>query len=199
MAGQFPYSLPFDLNTLTDRTVETRLDPAAPERAEIAKWLGADALDSLTAAVRLKRLGEDRFRYEAQYCADVMQSCVITLAPVRSHLEAEFSRDYRLSPGSRPRKPSAPRSLMIADLNAEEEETLTGHMLDLAAPVLEEISLSLDPYPRAPGATFPATAEEGSESTARAENPFAILERLKETNPGNPGGGRKTRTPPPKK
>ena len=46
---------------------------------------------------------------------------------------------------------------------------------DLAAPALEEYSLALDPYPRAPGAEF--SSPDGT-SDAR-DNPFAVLKALK--------------------
>jgi hypothetical protein len=40
---------------------------------------------------------------------------------------------------------------------------------------LEELSLALDPYPKAPGAAF----EVPPEPPAPADNPFAVLEALK--------------------
>jgi hypothetical protein len=47
--------------------------------------------------------------------------------------------------------------------------------IDLAAPVLEEFVLSLDPYPRAPGVEFaPKTP-----ASDRPESPFAVLKGLK--------------------
>ena len=46
---------------------------------------------------------------------------------------------------------------------------------DLAAPLLEEFLLALDPYPRAPGVVFesPETGE------VPPPNPFAVLKALK--------------------
>jgi hypothetical protein len=52
----------------------------------------------------------------------------------------------------------------------------------LAAPLLEEVSLALDPYPKAPGAAF----EVLPEPIEPAENPFAVLEALKKA-PRPPG------------
>jgi hypothetical protein len=180
MTAQNPYSVPFDLTGLTDKGAEIPIAPGPAERAAIAKWLGAVGLDSLRAKVRLKRLSEDRIRYEASYSAGIVQQCVVTLDPVPSHLEAEIARDFRLSAVSRHKKPSLlARSHLIANLDEEDEETLEGTVLDLAAPLLEEISLALDPYPRAQGVAFSPVKDEAAEPPSPAESPFAILGQLK--------------------
>ena len=46
---------------------------------------------------------------------------------------------------------------------------------DVAAPLLEELVLAIDPYPRAPGVEF-ETPQEPAETR---ENPFAALKSLK--------------------
>jgi len=50
---------------------------------------------------------------------------------------------------------------------------LENDSIDLAAYVVEHLSLELDPFPRKPGAVFEPPAEEGSAS------PFAVLRKLK--------------------
>jgi hypothetical protein len=62
-------------------------------------------------------------------------------------------------------------------LDAEEEgpEEIESLHYDLAAPLLEEFVLSLEPYPRRPGVEF-APQTDGQE---RAESPFAVLKGLK--------------------
>jgi hypothetical protein len=178
MTTQSPYSVSFDVIGLTDKGAEIPIVPSPQERAAIAKWLGVSGLDSLRATVRLKRLSEDRIRYEASYSADIVQQCVVTLDPVPSHQEAEFARDFRLTAAPRYKKPSVPRPHLIADLDEEDEETLEGTVLDLAAPLLEEIGLALDPYPRAKGVAFSPVQDEAA-APSPAESPFAILGQLK--------------------
>ena len=186
-----PYAVPFDLGGLSDRSVDLSIEPGAKERQSIAEWLGVMSVDALTAGVRLTRLGDERYRYEAQFSADVVQACVVTLAPVPSHLAAEFSREFRMEERSSARKMPAARSRAFANLDEEEVEALQGSVLDLAAPVLEELSLALDPYPRAPGAAFEPAREEKS----AAESPFAVLAKLKQkpgrvARNGHKGGGK---------
>ena len=171
-----PYTVPYDLGALSDRGEEFRLEPGARERAAIAEWLGATEVERLKATVRLSRRGDDHYRYEARFEADVVQACVVTLEAVPSHLASEFSRDLRLRPRAQTRKSAPPGSHEITNMDEDEPELLDGSVLDLAAPVLEELSLALDPYPRAPGAAFQSATEPDAE---KRENPFAVLGQLK--------------------
>jgi uncharacterized metal-binding protein YceD (DUF177 family) len=66
----------------------------------------------------------------------------------------------------------------LSSLEDDEPEVIEGTSIDLVAPVLEEVSLALDPYPRASGVAYESPREEKSP----ADSPFAVLERLK--NPG---------------
>ena len=61
-------------------------------------------------------------------------------------------------------------------------EVLSGTLIDLAAPLLEELSLGLDPYPRAKGVTFESPKDEAEPE----ETPFAVLAKLKQRPPGKP-------------
>ena len=178
MSDQPPYTSSFDLARLSERGVELSLRPDAPERARIAAWLGALELPRFAATVRLARLADDVYRYEADFTADVVQACVVTLEPVPSGLSGTATRRYRVAA-----KPSRrPQRAVEIDLNEDEEapEVLSSSLLDVAAPVLEELALVLDPYPRAPGVAFEAPKDEPKVK----ESPFAVLAKLKAPGPG---------------
>jgi len=98
---------------------------------------------------RLARSSSDSFAYDASFAADVVQDCVVTLEPVRAHLEGGFTRRYRLLPKPSRRRGPVP-DIEITDTGEDELEVLASPHVDLAAPLLEELSLALDPYPRAP-------------------------------------------------
>lgn len=173
-----PFSASFDLGLVPERGKEIVLSPTEKERRAIAKWLGIEAVESLKATVLISRKANDAYSYAATFEADVIQACVVTLEPVRAHLSGEYDRRYRVLPRSsaRRKKPvEEPRGIEISVHDEDEPELLESPILDLAAPLLEELSLALDPYPRAPGVSFEPPAEEPEPS----DNPFAVLERLK--------------------
>jgi uncharacterized metal-binding protein YceD (DUF177 family) len=169
-----PFSLSFDLGNVSERGAEIAVAPNAAERAAIAAFIGASALERFTATIRLSRSSSDSFAYDANFTADVVQDCVVTLEPVPSHLEGAFTRRYRLLPKpSRRHRPAA--SIDVSDAGDDELEVLASPHVDLAAPLLEELSLALDSYPRAPGVAFAAPQDD----TAPTEHPFAVLAKLK--------------------
>ena len=184
MSDQPPYTYPFELAGLSERGAELTLSPDGDERARIAAWLGALEVPRLAATVRLARLDDGVYQYEAEFIADVVQACVVTLEPVPAHHTGTATRRYRvIAKGPRRRPPRDVENEPGEDQDAP--EALSSSFLDLAAPVLEELSLILDPYPRAPGVTF----EPPKDEPRSADNPFAVLAKLKVTPPKEPGPG----------
>ena len=175
-----PYSTPFDLGLVPERGKELVLTPSQIERAAISGWLEIEALESLKATILITRLAENEYSYGANFEADVVQACVVTLAPVRARVLGEVQRSFRVRPrssASRRKKPAPePQAIDISVLDEDGPELLDSPIIDLAAPLLEELSLALDPYPRAPGVVFEPPAEEA----IPAHHPFAVLEQLKE-------------------
>ena len=95
----------------------------------------------------------------------------------------EAARRYRVIPKA-PRRASREVDIGAGE-DEDSPEVISGSLLDLAAPVLEELSLLLDPYPRAPGVTFDPPKDESKP----ADNPFAVLAKLKVPPPKEPGAG----------
>jgi hypothetical protein len=54
--------------------------------------------------------------------------------------------------------------------------------IDLGEVVVEQLALTLDPYPRAPGAVFDPAALPGYEAPEAEVSPFAALVKLKTQN-----------------
>ncbi len=170
-----PFSRSFDLGSLGSEERVVELVPNGSERDAIAVWAGLEGLEGLTATVRVKRTGNDHYDYRATFAANVVQSCVVTLAPVRSTLEGAFERQYHVLP-ARARRLAPEEEVATGD---DDVETLSTNTLDLAGPVLEELLLAIDPYPRAPDAEFESPKDEGGEELPRP-NPFAALKTLKD-------------------
>jgi uncharacterized metal-binding protein YceD (DUF177 family) len=173
-----PLVVTFDLARLADAGKEVLLAPTPEERAALARWMGVTRFDSLKGKVRLDKLGGGYFGFEAEVTADVVQPCVVTLEPVRSHIAREFRRNFHVA--ERARKAAPKKRAVIVPSTAvmesdDEPEELSTSVLDVAAPVLEELSLAIDPYPRRPGAVFQPPAGKDKP----AENPFAVLKSLK--------------------
>ena len=178
MSASSPFSSFYDLTNVLENGADLRIAPGAGEREQIAAWLEIESLDGLKAVIKLTRSGSGRYVYRAHFDADVVQASVVSLEPVPSHLTADFERSYQLAP--KPSRPGRKRNAApVVALNPDDEdapELLDSPVIDIAAPVLEELALALDPYPRKEGESF-APPPESAESAPN--NPFAILKSLK--------------------
>ncbi len=149
------------------------------ERSALAKRLGIKSLDSLAAEVRLGSVQNGALiRLGADFTADVIQACVISLEPVASRIEASFERLY--DPSAAP----AEAGEGGGGLDEELPEPLIGGILDLGEILAEELALELNPFPRAPGVDFHEFLPETGEPTEKKEKnpnaPFAALAKLVE-------------------
>jgi uncharacterized metal-binding protein YceD (DUF177 family) len=131
--------------------------------------VGLLALDRLEAQVRLSRLAGGFLRLAAELSADVTQACVVTLEPVRSRIEEEFTLLYSNGPEEKAGE-------VVLSGSDEVVEPLSEGSLDIGEAVAQQLSLALDPFPRAPGAELPG--EAAPEAPERV-SPFAALAALR--------------------
>ncbi len=143
------------------------IEANAAERAALARRFGLVSLDRLAAQARFTVMRPGLVRVAGHFEADIVQACVVSLAPVPARLYEAFSVAYdELAPeeaGEVDLSPGAP----------EAPEPLRGGSIDLGEAVAQQLAVALDPYPRAPGAKLDPAAEK-----ERRESPFAALAAL---------------------
>jgi hypothetical protein len=170
-----PIARLYDLNRLSEAGYEAAIELGPDEMATLAQWVDVVGVNRFEGRVSLTRLSSTRFNYAAHLEADIVQACTVTLEPVSARISLDFTRELHLV---RQLKKMIDFSgeLSPAAGNGDVPEEIDNTRFDLAAPLLEEFSLAIDPYPRAPGVAFdvPAATEDPP------ENPFAVLGKLKE-------------------
>ncbi len=155
------------------------------ERAALARRFGLDSLDALTASVTLTKFGDGRrLRLSANFSADVVQSCVVTLEPVSSRIEDSFVLAYDEDAGG-----AAGPEIVVLLKGQNSPEPWSGKVIDVGEAVAEHLALALDPYPRAPGGKLPAlglapggadAGKEGDDTDGEFyESPFKELAKLR--------------------
>ncbi|MDE2012467.1 MAG: DUF177 domain-containing protein [Alphaproteobacteria bacterium] len=167
----------YDLADLSEAGDEVRIVAGPDDLPVLARWAGVDKVERFEAVVTLSRLSPSRFLYKADLLAELVQNCVVTLEPVKSRLTRSFSRTLHVLPRhARPRpEEEGGGALTLAAGEDEAPEEIESPRYDLAAPLLEELVLGVDPYPRAPGVEFAPPQEPA----AAKESPFAALKSLK--------------------
>jgi uncharacterized metal-binding protein YceD (DUF177 family) len=174
MTTDMPFEKSVELSTLSEAGLDIELAPDEAGRARIAEWSGIDAVPRFKATVTLKRLSPSRFSYAAELSAEAVQPCGVTLEPVVQRIDLHFTRELHLIRTARHR----PEAVELAPGSGEDEapEEIESSRYDVAGPVLEEFSLAIDPYPRAPGVTFEPPEDK------KTESPFAVLKQLQNKN-----------------
>jgi len=183
----FPYSFKVNAGRVVDKDETIKVTPDAAALKAIAEAYELVAIDELAADFTLKPYRKAGVRVVGSVAATVRQTCVVTLEPFDSRLEIEVDRTF---------EPQSSRPRRIRDLNEDGEieidlETLDppdiilDGVLDLGAVICEELALSLDPFPRKPGAEFEGgDADEPIDDTVEEPedkpSPFAALQALKD-------------------
>jgi hypothetical protein len=174
------------LATVSDR-VGNRAALTSNELAAIAEWLGALALELRRNDPLAARAMTPRPRPSLP---PTVQACVVTpIRPLTSRRGQAPIPRYGCFALRRDQDSTVELSHAAND---EDTEILSSSEIDLAAPLLEELALALDPYPRAPGVAFEPPREESEPS----ESPFAVLAKLKERSVTAPVPERNTKSKP---
>src|SRR5215469_2075021 len=94
MSDIFEFSRPIDVHRLPPAGGAYEIAGSSAECAALAKRFELLALDRLEARVQLTPIAVGFYRLAATLQADLTQSCVVTLEPVKSHVTEEFSLLY---------------------------------------------------------------------------------------------------------
>lgn len=140
-----------------------RLEASPAEREALARRFDLLNLGSLVADLQLTPAEEGAVLVTGELTAELEQACGITLVPIRQSVREPIA--WRLLPEGM--EPSD------GEDDPDDIETEQG-VADLGEALAQQLSLALDPYPRAPGATMPEEAGDDA-----AHSPFAKLLRLK--------------------
>lgn len=145
---------------------------SAEERAALAERFDLLGLDRLVAHVQLKPVPGGFYRLAAKIEADVTQACIVTLEPVTGRVEDQFSLLYGALDT---------RDEVLLDGVSETVEPLEGGIIDIGEAVAQQLSLALDPFPRAAAADEAASAAADTEPL---DSPFAALVQLRKRQGG---------------
>jgi|SRR5579864_1372110 len=168
MSNNFEFSRPIDVHRLPPAGGAYEIVASPAECAALAKRFDLLTLDRLEARVQLSALAAGFYRLSATLQADLTQPCVVTLEPVKSRVAEAFALLYGAVDEQKE---------VVLDGNSETVEPIEGGMIDIGEAVAQQLSLALDPFPRAPGA--PAPSDTSPSESQRLDSPFAVLAKLR--------------------
>ncbi len=171
------FSRPVLAESLPDEGETFDIEADALERQALAKRFGLLSLEALTARILLTPTAGGGVSAKCNLAAQLTQSCVVSLKPVESRVEATFERLY----GHRT-EPATSAGIDIEPLAEEEDfpEPLGAGAIDLGEAAAEQLALELDQFPRLKDAAFAGYSSGGkSAAAAGVEGSFAVLAKLK--------------------
>jgi uncharacterized metal-binding protein YceD (DUF177 family) len=170
---------PFDWNYETSEVAPSGLvfDRLATdaERQALTAALGILDCQAVRARYRIRRAPAECYRLTGTVTAEVVQACVVTLAPVHESIEAELNVEFQ--PEADSPESAGPTGGAVDISDDLDIEPIDSGRLPVGRIVFEVIAASLNPYPRRPGAEYRPAAD--SPATAKTPNPFAVLAKLK--------------------
>lgn len=170
-----PYSEPLRLHHI-GAGVQRRLKPDAEAIKRIVRALDLQALDMFEVDINLVPTVSG-WRLDGRVMADAVQTCGLTLEPLPVRIDRKFSVQM-VEATEHEADENAEIDLELDDDSADQIE---GGSLDLGQYAVEQLALSLDPFPRKPGAVFEQPPEPSEIS------PFAVLKGLRPTDGSGEG------------
>jgi len=171
------FSRPISVTRLTGEAALYRIAAKPEEAAGLASRFDIPAVHRLEADVTLRRLPGGDVSFIAEFRASVTQTCVVTLEPLDIDIAEGFTLLFR--PGID--EDEADR-LALEAIDDEVIEPLIDDVIDIGEVVAQQLSLALDPYPRAPDVIEDVLVGAGDDdqgsSDSIVESPFASLSRL---------------------
>lgn len=140
------------------------------ERIDLAAFLGLERLEGLFVKGIAEPGLKAAIHLTADYVADVVQICVVTLEPVAARVTDTVEREFTLRSDV-----AAVWQEVDVEPGAEDPPDLVeGGEIDIGAVVIEALALAIDPYPRKPGVVLEYQPENPPDP-----GPFAALAKLK--------------------
>lgn len=174
MTPEFTY--PISVDSVGKQWNEYKLAANADERAKLAERFELLSLDKLEGTMKLRR-GRDgeTIDMKATIDAEVVQACIVSLAPVPAKVQEDFDLSFLSYPdGEEP-----------DDHDLEAPEPIENGKIDLGEVLAQQLAIALDPFPRAENAAIPEdyrgdpNAVDSLPADEERPNPFAALEVLK--------------------
>lgn len=165
--GVFSHVLAVD--TVPDTGLEISLRASEAECAALARAGGLAEILDFEADFDVRKQSRTRFKVVGRLRARVMQTCIVSLEPFETLIQADIDVDFA-PPGAAAGHASKPAAFLGGE---DPPDPIIDGKIDLGALAAEFLILNLDDYPRKPGAAFEGAAAGGD--SPEAKSPFAIL------------------------
>lgn len=169
---QSAFSEPFSVDDLkTEAKIDVEADAA--ERAALSARLNVVSIDKLEGNLHLTRELGAVIHLHGSLNVELTQSCIVTLEPLETVITLEIDRRF----GPPELAEEDVKDLEIAFDEDDPPDVIEDGIIDVGEALIEQLTLEIDPFPRADGAEFTGFSK-GPLGAKTKESPFAALEGL---------------------
>jgi uncharacterized metal-binding protein YceD (DUF177 family) len=173
-------ALTFDIKTLESDPVSFDVAASPQDLLALSERFGLLNLSELSASGTISNQGGGRgVTVEGTIKADLVQQCIVTLEGVPEQVEGPFKLQL-VDPEMADRMDEEE---VYLDDEAPEYDALEGDTVDVGEVVAQTLSILMNPYPKAPGASVDLPNNPNVSLDApelEKPNPFAALGKLKD-------------------
>lgn len=136
---------PLAVDKIGSAGLDVRVEASSAECSALERRMCLPAVRCLTCDFHLHRQPGGDVTARGRLSARIVQTCVVSLEEFEAAVEEDFAIRF-VEDGKE-----------SAEINPESEDEVLFRdgVLDLGEAAAEQLALSLDPYPRLPGAAFP--------------------------------------------
>ena len=164
--------------------LEITVEADAPVREGLARRFHILGIDALSATVTLRRLTDGDIAAQARLRARLTQACVVSLEPVEETVDESVEGRFT----ARPLPEDDGETVIEPDDITDEPEPIVDGRLALGEWLAQNLSLAMDPFPRASDAVLEAAPDAEAEPEEPRPSPFAGLAALGRSGPEEDGG-----------
>lgn len=148
------------------------LEAGDAELTAIAARLGIDAIRSFVAQFRVyPDTATDEIKADGRLCADIVQTCGVTLEPLESTVETSFSLRFAdLDDGG-------DVDWEVGEDDQEPAEEIVDGVIDLGDTITQLLAVEIDPFPRSAEAP---PGDLSTEAESPGTHPFSGLAALRD-------------------
>jgi hypothetical protein len=167
-----PVSFRASVVRLPQKGMPVTIEADEGQRRLLAQEHGLLAVGSFRADILVSNWKNDGVRVSGRVSADITQTCVVSLDPIESHVEAEISALFVPEDSRLAKVHTAHREEILLDADGPDSpEPFSGDSIDVGALAEEYFALAIDPYPRKEDARLEGI--EASRPEASGDGPLA--------------------------
>lgn len=162
---------------VTEEPLAISAEADADVRAALVRRFDILAIDALSAKLILRRAFDGDIAVEAQLRARLTQACVVSLEPVPEIIDVMVEGRFTERPLP---EPEGDETVTIdLDDDSDEPEPIADGLLQVGEWLTQQLSLAMEPFPRAAAAKIDPAYEAPPEPDAPpTHRPFAGLDKL---------------------